>query len=143
MGRRTVLRAGAVVAAVAAMGLSGCASLHGQACPAGEQPMRTAQLFFGQNIGGKPGVTDAEFRKFTDEELTPRFPEGLTVLDGGGQWKGADNKLIRESSKVVVLVLPRGSWQGGRRLNEVRKAYMTRFHQESVLLVTQKACVAF
>lgn len=138
-----MLRAGAIIATVGAIGLSGCASLHSRSCPAGEQPMRTAQLFFGRTIAGKPAVTDAQFRKFTDEELTPRFPEGLTVLDGGGQWKGADNKLIRESSKVVVLVLPRRSWQGGRKLDEVRKAYMERFHQESVLLVTQKACVAF
>ena len=123
--------------------LGGCASLTGPACPTGEQPMRMAQLFFGQNIGGKPGISDAEFRKFTDEELTPRFPAGLTVLDGGGQWKGPDNKLIREASKVVVLVLP---MQGGdvlRKLGEVRQAYNRRFHQDSVMLVTQTACAAF
>ena len=47
--------------------------------------MRTAQLFFGQNIGGERGVSEADFRKFVDEELTPRFPSGLTVLEGGGQ----------------------------------------------------------
>ena len=122
---------------------SGCASLHGPACPAGEQPMRTAQLFFGQNIGDKPGVSDAAFRKFTDEELTPRFPEGLTVLDGGGQWKGKDDKLIREASKVVVLVLPRKSTDDMRRLGEVRQAYIQRFHQDSVMMVTQKVCAAF
>lgn len=130
---------------LATAGLGGCASLglDGPSCPAGEQPMHTAQLFFGQNIGGKPGVTDAEFRKFVDEELTPRFPQGLTVLDGGGQWKGPDQKLIRESSKIVVLVLPRHSLAAGFKLNEVREAYKQRFRQDSVLVVTQRACVAF
>jgi len=125
------------------VGLSGCATLGGPHCPDGQQPMRTAQLFFGQDVGGRPSVTDAQFRKFTDEELTPRFPQGLTVLDGGGQWKGPDNKLIREASKVVVLVLPRWGGDVNRKLGEVRKAYIERFHQDSVLLVTQRACAAF
>ena len=135
----------AAVLAVAAAGLCGCASLDlgGSSCPAGEQPMNTAQLFFGQNIGGKPGVADAGFRKFTDEELTPRFPQGLTVLDGGGQWKGPDQKLIREASKVVVLVLPRHGFGVNRKLGEVRQAYKDRFKQDSVLMVTQRACAAF
>ncbi len=131
--------------AAAAAGLCGCAGLDlgGPSCPAGEQPMRTAQLFFGQNIGGKPGVSDADFRRFTDEELTPRFPQGLTVLDGGGQWKGPDQKLIREASKVVVLVLPRRGLGEGLKLNAVRDAYKQRFKQDSVLIVTQRSCASF
>ncbi len=132
-----------IAAATGVLTLTGCANLDAPpACPAGQEPMRTAQLFFGQNIGGKPGVSDAAFRKFVDEELTPRFPAGLTVLDGGGQWKGAEDKLIREAAKVVVLVLPNNG-EGSRKLNEARKAYTQRFQQESVLLVTQSACVDF
>ena len=83
--------------------------------------MRTAQLFFGQNIGGEHGVSEADFRKFVDEELTPRFPSGLTVLEGGGQWKGDENKLIREASKVVVLVLPNGI-EANLKLNAARRS---------------------
>ena len=124
--------------------LAGCASLDPQlACGAGEEPMRTAQLFFGQNIGDKPGVTDADFRAFTDEVLTPRFPQGLTVLDGGGQWTGPENRLIREAAKVVVLVLPAANGETRRKLGEVRQAYVERFHQDSVMMVSQRACVSF
>jgi hypothetical protein len=122
--------------------LAGCSMLQPQRCPAGQERMRTAQLFFGRNIGDRPGVTDAEFRKFVDEELTPRFSDGLTILDGGGQWKGDENKLIRESAKVVLIVLPKqGDPQA--RLEAVRAAYKQRFKQESVLLVTQRSCVSF
>lgn len=131
-----------IAAATSVLALGGCATLGAPACPVGQEPMRTAQLFFGRNIGAKPGVSDAAFRKFVDEELTPRFPAGLTVLDGGGQWKGSEDKLIREASKVVVLVLPNNS-EDSRKLNEARKAYAQRFHQESVLLITQAACVDF
>jgi len=129
-------------AGLALLTLGGCTTLSGPACPVGQEPMRTAQLFFGQNVGGKPGVSDAEFRAFVDRELTPRFPAGLTVLDGGGQWKGDENKMIREAAKVVVLVLP-AEGASGAKLNEVRKAYVHAFHQNSVMLVTQPACVSF
>lgn len=104
--------------------------------------MRTAQLFLGRNIGGKPGVSEADFQTFVDLEVTPRFPQGLTVLEGGGQWRGAENTLIREASKVLVLVFPMG--QGGMtKVREVREAYKKRFRQEAVLTITQDACVAF
>ncbi len=124
------------------LALGGCASLVVPSCPAGQEPMRTAQLFFGRNIGQKPGVSEADFRAFVDQELTPRFPEGMTVLDGGGQWKGDENRMIRESSKVVVLVLPMKG-DSGAKLDEARKAYVRKFRQDSVMLVTQPACVAF
>lgn len=126
-----------------ALALSGCASAErAPACPAGQEAMRTATLFFGRNIGEKPGVSDAQFQKFVDEELTPRFPAGLTVLDGGGQWKNSDDVLIREASKVVVLVLPAGGDSSGK-LTAARRAYAQAFKQDSVLLITQSACVDF
>jgi hypothetical protein len=131
------LAAGAVL-------LAGCVSMPPPppACPAGQDYLRTAQLFFGRNIANQPAVTEADFRRFVDQELTPRFPDGLTVMDGGGQWRGSQDKLIREASKVVLIVLPK-SRDAGARLEAVRTAYKTRFRQESVLLVTQASCVSF
>lgn len=127
-----------------ALGLTGCANLRPQpTCAAGEEPMRTAQLFFGQNIGDAPGVSDADFHRFVDEVLTPRFPQGLTVMDGGGQWTGPENRLIREAAKVVVLVLPARDGDSQRKLGEVRQAYVQRFRQDSVMMVSQRACVSF
>jgi len=122
--------------------LAGCAGLQAPSCPTGQERLRTAQLFLGQNINGKPGVTDVDFRKFVDEELTPRFPDGLTILNGGGQWRGSENQLIREASKVVVIVLP-AKGDAGDRIDAVRGAYKQRFQQDSVLLVTQVSCVSF
>jgi hypothetical protein len=129
--------------AAAGLLLAGCATTPpAPACPTGQNYQQTAQLFFGRNIGGKPGVSDAEFRRFVDEELTPRFPDGLTVLDGGGQWRGKEDVLIREASKVVLIVLPRGRDANGR-IEAVRAAYKTRFQQESVMVLTQGSCVSF
>jgi hypothetical protein len=127
---------------ILALGLAGCSSVQTPACPAGQERLRTAQLFFGQNIGGKPGVSEADFRRFVDDELTPRFPDGLTILNGGGQWRGSENQLIRDASKVVLIVLP-GKSDATPRIEAVRGAYKQRFQQESVLLVTQASCVSF
>jgi Protein of unknown function (DUF3574) len=123
--------------------LAGCATTPpAPACPVGQEYRHTAQLFFGRNVGGKPGVSEADFRRFVDEELTPRFPDGLTVLDGGGQWRGDENRLIREASKVVLIVLPKGHEVPGR-IDAARSAYKTRFHQDAAPLISQSACVSF
>ncbi|MFC3076894.1 DUF3574 domain-containing protein [Phenylobacterium terrae] len=134
-------RAGALLAALA---LAGCATSSHEPpppapCPAGEEPLRTAQLFFGPNIAGQPGISETAFTSFVEEELTPRFPQGLTVLDGGRQWQGSENALIRQAAKVVVIVLPRKG--SDKLLDEVRARYKSRFQQESVLLIVQDSCL--
>ena len=128
--------------------LAGCAATSRDlasdtlACPAGQQRMKTAQLFFGRPAGAKSEVSDSQFRKFVDQELTPRFPDGLTVMDGGSQWRGDENRMIREAAKVVLIVLP-GKSDASPRIDAARIAFRQRFHQDSVLVVTPPACVAF
>lgn len=137
----------AASAVMLGLALQGCAtpsqtSPAAPACAEGQEPMRLAQLFFGRHVAGDEVVSEDAFEAFLNAEITPRFPAGLTVLDGGGQWSGSENKLIREASKVVIIVMPPG--RGGRaRIDEVRDAYKARFGQKSVLLVTQQACVSF
>lgn len=122
--------------------LAGCASLRPtSACPAGQERLQTAQLFFGHKPADEPRKPDPAFRKFVDEELTTRFPDGLTILDGGGQWKGEENRQIREAAKVVLIVLPRGA-DAEARLTAVRVAYKARFNEDAVMHVTPPACVA-
>ena len=130
-----------------ALALGGCSTVVAEAesealCPPGQEHLRTAQLFFGRNVSAKPGVSQADFQSFVDQEITPRFPDGLTVMEGGGKWRGSENQLIREASKVVLIVLPKKR-DTSQRIEAVRAAYKTRFNEESVLLVTQAACVSF
>ena len=49
---------------------------------------------------------------------------------------------VREQSKALFLVLT-GAPNERQKLDLVRNAYKARFHQESVMLVEQQACVAF
>lgn len=128
----------ALGAAILMLGVAGCAIAPKSACPAGQAQLRTAQLF----LSAKPPVriSDSDIRKFVDAEVTPRFPDGVTVVDGGGQWRGDENRLIREAAKVVMIVLPeRGD--PARRVEAVRSAYRTKFHQDSVVVMPPPACV--
>ena len=127
--------------ALASAALAGCASFPA-ACPAPGKPALWVQIAFGRGMGGQGLVSEEAFQRFVDAEVTPRFPEGLTLVEARGQWRGADGRIVAEPSKVLMLALPPGG-QGLRKADEVRAAYAKAFHQEAVMLVTQPACVAF
>ena len=118
------------------------AAVPASACTEGLRPASTAQLFFGLSAANQPDVTDADWRAFVDAEVTPRFPDGLSVSDVYGQWKSPAGDFVRESTKAVFIVLA-GRPDESERLGLIRDAYKRRFHQQSVLLVEQKACVSF
>jgi hypothetical protein len=133
-----VSRAGAIAGAVLVLGLNGCAGVFQPACPAGQSHVRTAQLFLGAS---KVKLADADLRRFVAQEVTPRFPDGVTVLDGGGQWKGRENRMMREAAKVLLIVLPPRS-DAEARVEAVRAAYRSRFKQETILVLPPPTCVA-
>ena len=82
---------------------------------------------FGRKIGDRIGVSEGEWGRFVDREITPRFPDGLTVFNAAGQWRDKDsNKIVREPSKIVLIVLP-GNDEDIARLNEIAEAYKSRF----------------
>ena len=127
------------LAFVTLFGLAGCANVPPLACPAGQSQVRTAQLFLGAKPPAK--LSDADLRAFVDREVTPRFPEGVTVVDGGGQWKGSADQLVRDAAKVVLIVLP-AKGDAIARIETVRTAYRVRFKQDTVVVIPQPACVA-
>ncbi len=132
-----------LAALLGVLALSACATADGgMVCGLDSEPRGTAELYFGRDIGDSPGVSDAEWRAFVDEEVTPRFPDGLTVIDAAGQWRGESGTVGREASKVLVVVLS-GRPDDRARLDAVRDAYKRRFRQEAVMLVERRACVAF
>ncbi len=130
-----------------ALALVGCATQPVQTaesgpCPKGQQRANTVELVFGRNDGERLAVTDADWRRFIDEVVTPRFPDGLSVMDVQGQWRAPGGMLVREPSKIVYLVLDGGPDDPAKIAN-IRESYKQRFNQKSVLLVSQKACVSF
>ena len=109
----------------------------------GETWVRT-ELFFGTDKPG-PDVTDYQFQRFINDTVTPRFPDGLTVLAGNGQWKDkASGKIVRERSKVLIIVYPvDAADDSSRMLEEIRSKYEKQFQQESVLRADSTEQVSF
>ena len=122
--------------------LAGCSAYTVSSCPAGTDEFTEYQLFFGRSSGGVEVVSEEAWAAFLADTVTPRFPDGLTVVDGAGQWRGADGVVQRERSKVLIILASPGG-EGMRLTDEISEEYETRFDQQTVLRVVRTACVSF
>jgi hypothetical protein len=112
-------------------------------CHGAQQPKQVAELLFGRDIGNSVGVSQSDWSRFVAREMTPRFPDGLTVTDAIGQWRDRDNgRIVREPSKHVEIVLP-GNDDDEARLDAIVAAYKRDFRQQSVGVIVRPACVSF
>lgn len=120
--------------------LGACAALE-PGCPPGMAGMVSETLYFGT---AKPQgvVSAAEWAQFLAQEVTPRFPEGLSTWPAQGQWRGADGHIVQEQSHVLRLVHA-GEDQHHTAVTAIAHAYRQRFQQEAVLRERQRVCVAF
>lgn len=133
----------AVVSVLVLLALVACAPSTDEAsCPEGSEPFDEYRLFFGWNIGDAEGVSDDDWRVFLADTVTPRFPDGLSVFDAAGQWRNSQGEIVRERSKMVLILAVPDS-DTTRNLDEITEEYKRLFSQESVLRVTDSACVAF
>ncbi|GAA1678517.1 DUF3574 domain-containing protein [Kribbella yunnanensis] len=108
---------------------------------AGDPWIRT-ELFFGTDKPD-PDVSDYQFQKFVDSTVTPRFPDGLTVLSGQGQWKETKG-IVKERSKLLIIVYPvDGADESSKKIEEIRDLYEKKFQQESVLRADSEEHVSF
>jgi hypothetical protein len=107
-------------------------------CSGAQKSWLVAELLF-----GREHVSEKRWRRFLATEITPRFPDGLTVFDARGQWRAPGRKTIaRERSKIVMIAMPPGPDNDGR-LQDIVEAYKARFKQQSVGLIVRPACVSF
>ena len=123
------------LALVALAVLPGCVAVAAPRCSGGTTAQLRAELIFGRHLKGGGVVTEAAWRRFVDREITPRFPDGFTVLDGRGQWrKPGAARIIREPSTAP---------ERRARLAEVAEAYKRLFAQDSVVTLLTPSCVSF
>jgi hypothetical protein len=137
----------ALIAAIAAIaGFAGTANVGAQpasSCYGSQQPKTIAELLFGRDIGNRIGVSDTAWTRFVDREITPRFPDGLTITDTLGQWRDRDSgRIVREPSKRVEIVLFGGA-DDEAKLDAIATAYKRHFRQKSVGIIVRPGCVSF
>ncbi len=113
-------------------------------CPLpNETPMVVTQMFFGRDIVGRAPLTDAEWSQFVGDTLARDFPDGFTVSDGDGQWLDPKTRRVAHERSKIVIIAAAPTTDLARRTAEVTNAYRTRFHQESVGVLTTTECGSF
>ena len=127
-------------------GTSFTARAYPQAAAADERCGSTAvaqlrtTLYFGL-ARPKGSVSELEWQLFLRDEVSARFPNGLTVWEAEGQWRVSDGVIGHERSKVLLLVHPDAA-KARTAVLELIDHYRKKFDQESVLWETAKVCVA-
>lgn len=93
------------------------------------------ELYFGRSQPGGRVVSEEQWQEFLDTQITPRFPDGLTVIDAYGQFLNSSGNIIAEQTKVLILIYP-NSQDKEKAIQEIINLYKAQFQQESVLRVT-------
>jgi hypothetical protein len=138
--------------------LSGCAhsgppgpgstapTLQGDAAhPDKTQGWVGTRLYFGLGPADHPeqGISETKWREFLDREVSPRFPDGLTVLDVYGQWLGKGQTILeRLHTKMLVIYYPDVP-ENRTNIEAIRAAWKKMTGHQSVLRVTEPADVSF
>jgi hypothetical protein len=124
---------------MAALGAQTCAaSAQPVACSAPQKPMIEIELLLGRG-----GTSEARWRQFLAREVTPRFPDGLTVYNTYGQWRDPQrNVIMRERSRVMRIIVAADA-PAQDKIMALAEAYKKQFSQKSVGIVTRPACVSF
>jgi hypothetical protein len=99
-------------------------------------PFIRTELYFGRNKPDGKEVSRKEFDEFLSGYVTERFPDGLTVLNGKGQFLNSEGDVERERSVVLILLYPVAVRNEKHiKIEEIREEYKKRFQQQSVLRV--------
>src|SRR3954464_14801455 len=123
--------------ALAALAIIATPPFAQQSCPASQRPMLDIEFMFGR---GK--ASDARWRAFLAREVTPRFPDGLTVYETTGQWRDpTTQKVAREKSRVLRIIAPANT--APEKIAAVTDAYKQQFRQKSIGIVTREVCASF
>jgi hypothetical protein len=101
-------------------------------CVAPLKPAVEVDLYFGE-------IAEPAWKAFLDEEVTPRFPDGLSVLDVSGQYRNRQGAIGRERSKLLVIVVFDAPAHVPK-VHAIVDSYVRRYHQESVLRVERPVC---
>jgi hypothetical protein len=121
-------------------------TLKGDAAhPAHAQHWVDTHLYFGLGPADDPtkGVSEAAWRDFLDQVVTPRFPAGLSVIDVYGQWQGkGETAPERVRSKLLIIDYP-ATAENAAKIEAIRSAWKQKTGDQSVMKVTEPADVSF
>lgn len=96
------------------------------------------RLYFGMNKVTGEVVSEQEFNQFLQQEISSRFPKGLTLFEAKGQWQDAKGKLEQEKSRVVEIVCD-DTPENREKVAAIAAKYKALFAQEAVMLIKSQS----
>ncbi|MFH8475635.1 DUF3574 domain-containing protein [Streptomyces sp. NPDC018000] len=154
--QHTALTASAAALAALAVGMPVAYATLGNDAPSASQsaksggaalgtPYIETRLLFGtERPDGGLNVTDRQFMSFIEEEVTPRFPNGLTVQDGRRQWRDSHGAIERERSYELTLLYPASEARvRDVQIERIRNAYEKAYAQDSVARIEERTTADF
>lgn len=109
-------------------------------CGGASAPQLRTTLYFGLTQA-KGAISELDWQIFLRDEVTRRFPEGLTAWEAEGQWRNPGGTIDHERSKVLLLVHA-DTVEARRAVQEVIATYRRLFDQQSVLWESSRVCVS-
>ncbi len=106
-------------------------------------PWVRTELYFGGGLRKERGDYETVWNDYLDNVVTPRFPEGLTLIDATGQWRVKEGQPPRRRSSKVIILIHEATPQKFRNLDEIREIWKEKSGHISVLKVTVPVEVSF
>lgn len=119
-------------------------NVRGTVQPFYGKPYVQTLLVFGLSRPDGGTVSEEEWISFVDTNITPKFKEGLTIVDSDGQWMMESGEVIKEDSKILILLYDNeSSAEVDDAIEQIKETYKKQFNQEAVLRITSAAGVSF
>ena len=109
-------------------------------CGGASAPQLRTTLYFGLTRANG-AISELDWQIFLRDEVTRRFPQGLTSWEAEGQWRSPGGTIDRERSKVLLLVHA-DTVEARGAVQEVIATYRRQFDQQSVLWESSRVCVS-
>ncbi len=112
--------------------------LAGAAGAQSPTPLQTdgvkSEIYFGSDMGAGQSVSQQAWEEFLSEVVVPRFPAGLTLLEGLGRGLRSSGPLTR--TRILIVIHPNAG-DAQARLSEIEADYRKRFGSAGVFHIDQ------
>jgi len=102
----------------------------------------STEIYFRRHFSNRGDITDQQFAEFLSHHVTPAFPACLTVYDAYGQMQHSSGEIVKQKTKVVVLV-HKNSKADDDAINKIIAFYRSKFANPQVMLLTKKVKPVF
>ena len=101
------------------------------------------ELYYGAGRLPADPEREARWEAYINDVVTPRFPEGLTLLEGTGQWRVKEGQTPRRNRTRILILIHEATKENSQKVDEIRTLWKEISGQQSVLRVSQPAEVSF